>query len=70
MAPLDIPHQLRNSGDVENHYILVFSPSGIEAFFKALAVPAPEDAVAPTEPPAVLLRNVQELAALYGILPG
>ena len=70
MAPRDIPHQLRNSGDVENHYILVFSPSGIEEFFKALAVPAPDDAVAPTEPPAVLLLNVHELAAGYGILPG
>ena len=70
MAPRDIPHQLRNSGDVENHYILVFSPSGIEEFFKLLAVPAPDDAVAPTEPPAVLLLNVQELAAGYGILRG
>jgi quercetin dioxygenase-like cupin family protein len=69
MAPRGVPHQLRNSGDVENHYILVFSPSGIEGFFKALAVPAPDDAVAPTEPPAVL-RNVHELAAGYGILPG
>ena len=28
MAPRGIPHQLRNSGDVENHYLLVFSPSG------------------------------------------
>src|SRR5215467_9957579 len=27
MAPRGIPHQLRNSGDVENHYLLVFSPS-------------------------------------------
>jgi quercetin dioxygenase-like cupin family protein len=70
MAPRDIPHQLRNSGDVENHYILVFSPSGIEEFFRALAVPAPDHAVAPTEPPAALLQNVRELAALYGILPG
>src|SRR5262249_62173815 len=28
MAPRGMPHQLRNSGNVENHYLLVFSPSG------------------------------------------
>jgi quercetin dioxygenase-like cupin family protein len=71
MAPRDIPHQLRNSGNVANYYLLVFSPSGIENFFEALAVPAPDDAVAPTEPPpAALFQNVHKLAADYGILPG
>ena len=70
MAPRDIPHQLRNSGNVANHYLLVFSPSGIEDFFEAIAVPAPDDAVAPTEPPAALFQNVHALAADYGILPG
>src|SRR5215470_2607852 len=48
MAPRDIPHRLRNSGKVENHYLLVFSPSGFEEFLKATSVPAPENAVAPT----------------------
>jgi quercetin dioxygenase-like cupin family protein len=33
MALRDIPHRLRNSGNVANHYLLVFSPSGIEGFF-------------------------------------
>src|SRR5262245_62611888 len=28
MAPRDIPHQVRDSVDVEIHYLLVFSPSG------------------------------------------
>ena len=41
MAPRDIPHQLRNSGDVENHYLLVFSPSGIEDFFEAIGGSGP-----------------------------
>lgn len=67
IAPRDIPHQLRNSGDVENHYLIMFSPSGFEGFLKATAVPAPDNAVAPTEPPAVAVRNVHELAASYGI---
>jgi quercetin dioxygenase-like cupin family protein len=67
MAPRDIPHQLRNCGTVENHYLLVFSPSGFEDFLKATAIPAPDNAVAPTEPPAVAVRNVLELAAEYGI---
>jgi uncharacterized RmlC-like cupin family protein len=67
IAPRDIPHQLRNSGDVENHYLLVFSPSGFEGFLEATAVPAPDNAVAPTEPPAIAVRNVLELAAEYGI---
>ena len=70
LAPRDIPHQLRNSGNVENHYLLLFSPSGFEEFVMATAVPAPHDAVAPTEPPAVVVRNVHELATDYGILFG
>jgi quercetin dioxygenase-like cupin family protein len=67
MGPRDIPHQLRNSGRAENHYLLMFSPSGFEEFMKATAVPAPDNGVAPTEPPAVAIRNVHELAASYGI---
>ena len=70
MAPRDIPHQLRNPGDAENHYLLVFSPSGFEAFLTATAVPAPDNAVAPSKPPVVTVRNVHELAADYGILFG
>src|SRR6516165_5034828 len=62
LAPRDIPHQLRNSGNVENRYLLLFSPSGFEDFVMATAVPAPQDAVAPTEPPAVAVRKVLELA--------
>ena len=67
MAPRDIPHQLRNPGSTENHYLIVFSPSGFEEFLKVTAVPAPVDATAPTEPPAVAVRNVHELAAQFGI---
>ena len=67
LAPRDIPHQLRNSGNVENRYLLLFSPSGFEEFVMATAVPAPQDAVAPREPPAVAVRNVLELAASYGM---
>jgi hypothetical protein len=70
VAPRDIPHQLRNSGNVENHYLQVFSPPGFEGFLKRTAVPAPNDAVAPTEPPAAAVGNVRELAAGYGILFG
>jgi hypothetical protein len=35
--------------------------------FRSIPVPAPDNAVAPTEPPAVAVRNVLELAADYGI---
>jgi quercetin dioxygenase-like cupin family protein len=56
MAPRDIPHQLRNSGDSENHYLLVFSPSGFDEFLRVTAVPAPDNAVAPIEPPATPIR--------------
>ena len=52
---------------LENHYLLVFSPSGFEEFLKATAVPAPDNAPAPTEPPAVAVRGVLELAADYAI---
>jgi len=67
MAPRGIPHQLRNSGDAENHYLLVFSPAGFEELVRITALPAPADAIAPTEPPAAAIRNVHELAAEYGI---
>jgi mannose-6-phosphate isomerase-like protein (cupin superfamily) len=67
MAPRNIPHQLSNSGDVANHYLIMFSPAGFEEFLKATSVTAPDDAVPPTESPAVAVRNVFELAAEYGI---
>jgi mannose-6-phosphate isomerase-like protein (cupin superfamily) len=70
VAPRGIHHQLRNSGDVENHYLLIFWPSGFEGFLEATAVPAADNAVAPTEPPAAVIRNVHELAGEYGILFG
>lgn len=65
IAPRNIPHQLRNSGTVANHYLIVFSPAGFEEFLKATSVPAPENAVAPTEPPALAVQNVFELANDY-----
>jgi quercetin dioxygenase-like cupin family protein len=67
IAPRNIPHQLRNSGSVANHYLIMFSPAGFEAFLKATAVPAPDNAVAPTEPPRIAVQNVFELASDYGI---
>lgn len=70
LAPRDIPHKLRNSGNTTNHYLLVFSPAGFEEFIMATAVPAPDNAVAPTEPPAVAVQNVHELATDYGIIFG
>ena len=70
LAPRNIPHEVRNSGSMENHFLLMFSPSGFEEFVMATALPAPDNAVAPTEPPAVAVRNVHELAASYGILFG
>ncbi len=70
LAPRDIPHKLRNSGKTTNHYLLVFSPSGFEEFIMATAVPAPDNAVAPTEPPAVAVENVHKLAASFGIVFG
>lgn len=70
LAPRNIPHQLRNSGSMENHFLVLFSPSGFEEFVMATALPAPENAVAPTEPPTVAVQNVHKLATDYGILFG
>jgi mannose-6-phosphate isomerase-like protein (cupin superfamily) len=70
LAPRDIPHELGNSGNTTNHYLLVFSPSGFEEFIMATAVPAPDNAVAPTKPPAVAVENVHKLATDYGIIFG
>jgi Ketopantoate reductase PanE/ApbA len=57
MAPRDIPHQLRNSGNAENHYLLMFSASGFEGILNARAIPAPALAVAPTARRAVAGRK-------------
>ena len=70
VPPRDIPHQLRNSGDVENHYLPIFWPSGFEGFLEATGAPAPDNAVAPTEPRGPAIRNVHKLAGEYGILFG
>jgi quercetin dioxygenase-like cupin family protein len=67
IAPRNIPHRLRNSGSVSNHYLIMFSPAGFEEFLKATSVPAPDNAVAPSEPPTIAIRNVFELATEYGI---
>jgi quercetin dioxygenase-like cupin family protein len=67
IAPRNIPHRLRNSGRVPNHYLIMFSPAGFEEFLKATSLPAPDNAVAPTEPPRIAVRNVFELATEYGI---
>jgi|SRR5215472_7527550 len=76
MAPRNIPHEIRNSGNVENHFLVVFSPSGFEDFIMAAALPAPSNAPAPTqrqlqaadEDPSIAVQNVQKLAAQYGIV--
>ena len=76
MAPRDIPHQLRNPGNTENHFLLIFSPSGFEEFVMATAMPAPDNAAAPTErqlqagDSSLAIQNVHELATEYGILFG
>jgi mannose-6-phosphate isomerase-like protein (cupin superfamily) len=67
IAPRNIPHQLRNPGHVANHYLIMFSPAGFEEFLRATSVRAPHNAIAPTEPPTIAVRNVFELAADYGI---
>ena len=67
MAPRNIPHALRNSGRIDNHYLIMFLPAGFEEFLKATSVPALDDAVGPSEPPPIAVRNVFELAANYGI---
>ena len=67
IAPRNIPHQLRNSGNLPNHYLIMFSPAGFEEFLKATSVPAPDNAVAPSEPPTIAVQNVFEVASDYGI---
>jgi len=67
IAPRNIPPQLRNSGNVANHYLIMFSPAGFEEFLKTTSVPAPDNAVSPTEPPRIAVQNVFELASDYGI---
>jgi hypothetical protein len=76
MAPRDIPHQLRNPGSAANHFLLIFSPSGFEEFVMATAIPAPDNATAPTErqlqvgDSSIAVQNVHKLATEYGILFG
>lgn len=67
IAPRGIPHQVRNTGTVENHYLLIFSPSGIEEFLDITGVPAPTRAAAPSAPHPTPVRNVLALADEYGI---
>src|SRR5262249_10113461 len=68
MAPRDIPHQLRNSGDVENHYLLVFSPAGLEECSRVTPAPPPDNAPHTTNPPATPVQTAQNLATNFEIL--
>lgn len=76
MAPHDIPHQIRNSGSIENQYLVIFSPSGLDEFLMATALPAPDNAAAPTEQqlqagdPSIAIQNVHKLATEYGVVFG
>ena len=76
MAPRDIPHQIRNSGGAENHYLLTFSPSGLDEFLASTALLAPDNGAAPTEQqlqagdPSIAIQNVHKLATEYGIIFG
>jgi hypothetical protein len=70
MAPRNIPHQLRNPGNVENHHLLMFSPPGFDEFLRVTAVPMLENAAAAAESIPVAVRNVREVAADYGIFFG
>jgi mannose-6-phosphate isomerase-like protein (cupin superfamily) len=70
MAPRNIPHRLRNSGNVDNHYLLLFSPSGFDEFLRVTAVAAPNNADSASEPTPVTVPNVREIAADYGIFFG
>ena len=67
IVPRSVPHQLRNSGKTENHYLIIFSPSGLEEFVKTTCLPAPSDASAPTAPPPAAVQNVFDRAVNYGI---
>jgi glyoxylate utilization-related uncharacterized protein len=66
IAPHNLPHQLRNSGKIENHYLIIFSPSGPEECVKATGLLAPSDASAPTAPPPATVQNVLDRAVNYG----
>src|SRR5262249_27415200 len=74
MAPRNIPHQLRNPGSTENHFLLIFSPSGFEGFVMATAIPAADNATAPTDrqlqvgDASMAVQNVHKLSTEYGIL--
>jgi len=54
----------------------IFSPSGLDEFLMATALPAPDNAAAPSEQelqandPAVAVQNVHNLADNYGIIFG
>jgi len=70
MAPRDIPHRLRNPGNVENHYLLIFSPPGFDEFLRVTAVFAPDSTASEAESISVAVRNVREVAADNGIFFG
>jgi hypothetical protein len=61
---------LRNPANVENYYLLIFSPPGFDEFLRVTAVPMPENAVDAVELIPVAVRNVREVAADYGIFFG
>ena len=57
-----------NAGGVrENHYLIILAPSRVE-FLSATAIPARDNATAPTEPPAAAVWNFHKFAVGSRIL--
>jgi len=67
IGPRNIPHQLHNSGNAENHCLIMFSSSGFEEFLKGRRFLRRTMRLLQRNQPALAVRNVLELAAGYGI---
>jgi Mannose-6-phosphate isomerase len=56
IAPRNIPHQLRNSGTIVNHYLIMFSPAGFEEFLKRRRFLHRTTRLLPLSPPQLPFR--------------
>jgi mannose-6-phosphate isomerase-like protein (cupin superfamily) len=66
-APRNIPHRLRNTGNVAAHALLINTPGTFDEFVRKAGVPASSDGSRPGLPDAEQIHKLFALAAEFGV---
>lgn len=66
-APRNIPHRLRNKGDIAAHALLINTPGTFDELVRKAGIPASSTDSRPGPPDAEQIQSLFQLAAEFGI---